>query len=294
MTMRSTEGRHPASEGLHLRASGAVLADLLAAQRGALAAVEAALPALSDAAERAAQALAAGGKLGYAGAGSSGLMALADCLELSGTFGLPPARTPMLFAGGAAALLHMVGQVEDDPDLARADLARSGLGPGDVVLVLAASGRTPYALEVARGAKARGVTVVGLANVAGAALLDLADVPVLLETGPEVVTGSTRMGAATAQKVALNLLSVLVGIRLGHVHDGYMVNLVADNEKLIDRAARIVAAVANVSRAEADLALTATDGAVKPAILVARGLSPAAAEAALSASGGHLSAVMKT
>ena len=293
MAPRSTEGRHPASEGLHARAGLSVLEDLLAAQQAALAQLRPALPALERAADLAAAALRDGGKMGYAGAGSSGLMALADCLELSGTFGLPPARTPMMFAGGAAALLHMVGSVEDDPDLARADLDRVALGPGDVVLVLAASGRTPYALEVARGARARGVTVIGFANVAGAALLDLADVPVLLETGPEVVTGSTRMGAATAQKVALNMISVLVGIRLGHVHDGYMVNLVADNDKLIDRAARIVAAVAGVSRADADLALAATAGAVKPAILVSRGMNPDAAQTALNASGGHLSAVMK-
>ena len=293
MAPRSTEGRHPASEGLHARAGLSVLEDLLAAQQAALAQLRPALPALERAADLAAAALRDGGKMGYAGAGSSGLMALADCLELSGTFGLPPARTPMMFAGGAAALLHMVGSVEDDPDLARADLDRAALGPGDVVLVLAASGRTPYALEVARGARARGVTVIGFANVAGAALLDLADVPVLLETGPEVVTGSTRMGAATAQKVALNMISVLVGIRLGHVHDGYMVNLVADNDKLIDRAARIVAAVAGVSRADADLALAATAGAVKPAILVSRGMNPDAAQTALNASGGHLSAVMK-
>ena len=293
MSMRSTEGRHPASEGLHARAGLAVLEDLLAAQQAALAQVSAVLPELERAAELAATALRAGGKMGYAGAGSSGLMALTDCLELSGTFGLPPARTPMMFAGGAEALLHMVGNVEDDPDLARADLERAGLGAGDVVLVLAASGRTPYALEMARAARARGVTVVGFANVAGAALLDLADIAVLLGTGPEVVTGSTRMGAATAQKVVLNMISVLVGIRLGHVHDGYMVNLVADNGKLVDRAARIVAAVAGVSRADAELALDATDGAVKPAILVSRGMTPKAAETASNASGGHLAAAMK-
>ena len=292
MAIRSTEDRHPASDGLQARPAAIILADLLAAQAAALAGVAVALPALEAAAGAAAVALQSGGKLGYAGAGSSGLMALADCLELTGTFGLPPERTPMLFAGGADALLHMIGSVEDDPALALADLDRSQLGAGDVVLVLSASGSTPYALEVARAAQARGVTVVGFANVPGAPLLALADLPVLIETGPEVVTGSTRMGAATAQKVALNLLSVLVGIRLGHVHDGFMVNLVADNAKLIDRAGRIVASVAGVSRADADLALVATDGAVKPAILVAGGMTPAAAEAALKASGGHLSAAM--
>ena len=145
---------------------------------------------------------------------------------------------------------------------------------------------------MAREAAACGATIVGFANVAGSALLDLADIPVLLDTGPEVVSGSTRMGAATAQKAALNLLSALVGVRLGHVHDGYMVNLIADNAKLVDRAARIVADISGVSRAMAEAALAQTGGAVKPAILVARGQSPAEAKAALAESGGHLPATL--
>lgn len=288
MTERNTEARHPASQGLHARDASAVLDALLSAQARAIEALRPALPALERAADAAAVALRDGGKLGYAGAGSSGLMALADCLELAGTFGLPVERTPMLFAGGAAALLHMQGSVEDDPALALADLDRSGLGRGDMVLVLSASGSTPYALTIAEAARARGVAVAGFANVAGSALLGLADIPVLIETGSEVISGSTRMGAATAQKVALNMLSVLVGIRLGHVHDGYMVNVVADNAKLVDRAARIVAAVAQVPRGTAEAALAQTHGAVKPAILVARGHSPDDAQKALERTGGHL------
>lgn len=288
MTERNTEARHPASQGLHARDASVVLGALLSAQVQAIEALRPALPALERAADAAAVALRDGGKLGYAGAGSSGLMALADCLELAGTFGLPVERTPMLFAGGAAALLHMQGSVEDDPALALADLDRSGLGRGDMVLVLSASGSTPYALTIAEAARARGVKVAGFANVAGSALLGLADIPVLIDTGPEVVSGSTRMGAATAQKVALNMLSVLVGIRLGHVHDGYMVNVVADNAKLVDRAARIVAAVAQVPRGAAEAALQQTHGAVKPAILVARGHSPDDAHKALERTGGHL------
>lgn len=293
MAQATTEARHAASAGLHLRPAGGVLTTLLEAQIAALGALGPALPALEVAAEAAAQALRGGGKLAYAGAGSSGLMALADCLELPGTFGIDPARTPMLFAGGAEALLRMEGAVEDDPALAARDVSRARLGLGDLVLVLSASGTTPYALAVAREAKARGARVAGFANVAGAALLSLADFPVLIETGAEVVAGSTRMGAASAQKVALNMLSVLVGIRLGHVHDGFMVNVLADNAKLVDRAARIVMAVAGVDEGAAQAALSATSGAVKPAILVARGLSPQAAEAALEKSGGHLAPALK-
>ncbi|MFD2440272.1 N-acetylmuramic acid 6-phosphate etherase [Paracoccus kondratievae] len=157
-----------------------------------------------------------------------------------------------------------------------------------MLLCLSASGRTPYALAICTAAQERGVTVVGLTNVADSALLRIADIPVLIETGAEVVSGSTRMGAATAQKVALNMLSVLVAIRLGHVHDGYMVNVVADNIKLVDRAARIVAAVAGVGRDVAEEALSRTGGVVKPAILVARGATPEEAEAQLTENGGLL------
>lgn len=293
MAIRSTEARHPQSEGLHARPADEALALLLDAQVAALAAVRPALAALERVADAGAESLRRGGRLGYGGAGSSGLMALADCLELAGTFGLSPDRTPMMFAGGAAALLHMTGAVEDDPALALADLETSRLGAGDVLLVLSASGTTPYALTLAEAAQARGVTVAGFANVAGSALLARADLPVLLETGAEVVSGSTRMGAGTAQKAALNMVSVLIGLRLGHVHDGYMVNVIADNAKLLDRAARIVAAVARVSRAEADAALSQTEGAVKPAILVAQGLSPAEARVALDRSGGHLAELLE-
>ena len=292
MTESSTEARHPGSEGFHALGGQDALGMLLAAQIGALKALQPVMPALERVADAAAASLRAGGRLGYAGAGSSGLMALADCLELAGTFGIAPERTPMMFAGGADALLHMKGSVEDDPALALADLDRSGLTAGDTLLVLSASGRTPYALAIAEAARARGVTVAGFANVPGSALLGLADIAVLIETGPEVISGSTRMGAATAQKVALNMVSVLAASRLGHIHDGYMVNVVADNIKLIDRAARIVAAIADVPRDVAETALAHTSGAVKPAVLVARGMTPGAAAHALSENGGHLAPLL--
>jgi N-acetylmuramic acid 6-phosphate etherase len=288
MTDRRTEARHPSAAGLQDLADDAVLSRLLDAQADALAAVRPAFPALAQAAEAGARALRAGHRMIYVGAGSSGLMALSDALELAGTFGIAPDRTPILFAGGTAALLHMTGAVEDDPALAAADLARSAPQAGDVALCLSASGGTPYTLEVARGAKAAGAIIVGVANVAGSPLLALADIPVLMDTGPEVVAGSTRMGAGTAQKIALNMLSVLVGLKLGHVHEGYMVNVVADNAKLMDRAARIVAALSGADRARSEAALAATQGAVKPAILVAHGATPDAARDALARSDGHL------
>lgn len=287
MASRATEARHPQGRGLSASAPEAALSRLLAGQRDALAAVEPALPALAAAAGIGAGALAAGHRLAYAGAGSAGLMALADALELAGTFGIPPDRTPVLFAGGAAALLAMTGAVEDDCASARRDAAV--LGPGDVVVAVSASGSTPYTVAVAEAARARGAALVAVTNTAGSPLAAGANVAVLLDTGPEVVAGSTRMAAGTAQKVALNLFSTLVALRLGHVHDGLMVNLVADNAKLRARAAEIVAAAAGAADAAARTALAATGGAVKPAILLAAGARDAGDAAdLLSGSGGHV------
>lgn len=194
----------------------------------------------------------------------------------------------MLLAGGAGGLLQMTGAAEDDPALARADLARVAPRAGDVMLAVSASGSTPYTLAVATGARARGAFVVGIANVAGSPVLAAADLAVLIETGAEVIAGSTRLAAATAQKVALNMISVLAGIALGHVHDGMMVNLIADNAKLVDRAARIVATVAGTDVAAAKAALATAGGAVKPAVLIARGADLARARDMLARTKGHL------
>lgn len=294
MADRPTEARHPRSAGIHGLPGQEALSHLLDAQLAALATVRPAIPALDQAAVAAARSLRAGGKLAYAGAGSSGLMALADGLELAGTFGIPPDRTPILFAGGASALLHMTGAVEDDPALAEADFRNAGLANGDTILCLSASGSTPYTCIIANLAHASGLTVVGFANVAGSKLLEQSHIPVLLNTGPEVVNGSTRMGAATAQKVALNMLSVRMGILLGHVHDGYMVNVVADNAKLADRAARIVAGIAACDMATAQDALALAGGAVKPAILIAAGATAAQAGAQLRNSGGVIGPALAT
>ncbi|MFN3723753.1 MAG: N-acetylmuramic acid 6-phosphate etherase [Paracoccaceae bacterium] len=293
MTERGTESRHALSNGIHAATEDEILSRILSSQADAIAALEPAFRQVGLAAEAGAQALRQGRKMAYAGAGSSGLMALADCLELPGTFGIAPDRVPMLFAGGVGALLHMQGGAEDDPALALADLERAALGKGDIIICLAASGRTPYTLAIAKEAKARGVVVVAVSNTANAALLSLADIAILLDTGPEIVTGSTRMGAGTSQKIVLNMISVLVAIRLGHVHDGFMVNVIADNMKLLDRAKRIVANVAQTDPATALNALDQTGGAVKPAILVAQGMGRTEAETALAQSRGHLAPLLR-
>ncbi len=173
------------------------------------------------------------------------------------------------------------------PPAPRSDVVATALGPGDAVICVSASGGTPYTLAVAQAARARGAAVIGIANVAQTALLEASDVAVLLDTGPELVAGSTRMGAATAQKIALNMISTLTGLRLGHVHDGYMINVTADNAKLRDRAERIVAAIAG--RGDARAALEAAGGTVKPAVLIAAGAhGPDHATRLLADSGGKL------
>ena len=249
-------------------------------------AVKAALPQIVAGSEVMARGIAGGGALHYAAAGSSGLMALADCCELSGTFGIAPQRVRIHMAGGVPVDGHMPGDTEDDAGAA--ERICEGVTASDVFIVLSASGTTPYALAVARAARARGAAVIGIANNPGTPLLALGDPAICLETPPEVIAGSTRLGAGTAQKIALNLMSSLMGVRLGHVHEGRMVNLIADNTKLEGRAARIVAAIAEVPEADARDALTRAQGGVKPAILIAAGASPEKAAALLDAHDGHL------
>jgi len=266
-----TEALHRNAEGLDIQAPDTILSSLANAQIEAAKAVRDAIPAIAAAAEIIAGRLNGGGKLAYAAAGSSGLMALADALELPGTYGIPRNRIVILFAGGAAALQDMAGAPEDDAAQAAREVADAGLGKGDCLIAVSASGSTPYAVGALEEAIRRGVRTIAIANNAGSPLLDLAEAPILLARPPEVIAGSTRMGAGTAQKIALNMLSTLAAIHLGHVHDGYMVNLFADNIKLRGRAARIVAAVAGCDEKAALAALEKTGGQVKPAILLAAG-----------------------
>ncbi|SER79861.1 N-acetylmuramic acid 6-phosphate etherase [Rhizobium sp. NFR03] len=268
-----TEERHAQARDLDVREPVAILKLLAQSQQAAARAVDAALEPLAAAAGLATQALQTGGRLIYAGAGSSGLMAMVDALELPGTYGLAPHSVVVLLAGGAASLADLAGGYEDDRDLGIGDVEKAGVAAGDCLIVVSASGSTPYALGCAEAAKAAGASVVALANNPGAPLLDVADVAILLETPPEVISGSTRMGAGTAQKIALNMLSTLVGIGLGHVHDGHMVNLRPDNRKLRQRAAGMVADIARIERSAAERHLDAADGSVKIAVLLASGVA---------------------
>ncbi|PSM16603.1 N-acetylmuramic acid 6-phosphate etherase [Nitratireductor sp. StC3] len=289
MALRRTEERHAEAGGIDLLPDEDVLARLADAQVEAAASVRAAREPLARAARLAADTVAKGGRIAYAAAGSSALMALADGLELPGTFGIAPEQVIVLIAGGAAALHTLAGAPEDDLDEARRAVVEAGLGPADCLIAVTASGSTPYALAALEEARARAVPTIAIANNAGAPVLERADIAVVLATPPEIVAGSTRMGAGTAQKIALNMLSTLMAIRLGHVHDGFMVNLKADNQKLKARAVGIVAAIAGCGEAEAGTLLDRAGGSVKTATLLAAGAtSRVDAEALLQDAGWRL------
>ena len=287
MSGTATEARHGKAEGLDALPARDILGLLVSGQQVAAQAVAPATPSIEAGADLVARAIRGGRKLVYAGAGSSGLMAMADALELPGTYGIPTEQIVVLLAGGVASLTDLAGGPEDEVALAEKDA--EVVGPGDCVICVSASGSTPYAVVVAAAARKRGAAVIGLANNPGARLFAHVDISILLETPPEVIAGSTRMGAGTAQKIAFNMLSTLAAVKLGHVHDGHMVNLLADNDKLRARAVRMVAEIAVVEAAEASRLLDAASGSVKVAILLSAGASDAqAARAALVRSGGML------
>lgn len=269
--LRQTESISPRAPGLDALSPLAALSALHEGQVIAARVVESAFEAISQASSRAADCLAAGGKLAYVGAGSSGLLAVADGLELPGTFGLECARIALILAGGLDGHISLNSASEDDTETAAESVRSAGLGEGDCAVFVSASGHTPFTVAGLAAASEAGVVTIALANNADAPLLQQADVAIYLPTPPEVLAGSTRMGAGTAQKIALNMFSTLIGIHLGHVHDGLMVNVVADNEKLKQRAVDIICRVAGCPPPLARDCIRQTDGAVKPAILLAKG-----------------------
>ena len=291
MTGFRTEALHDSAKGLDERPLAEVAALLAKGQIAAATSLLCVIDRIVSGAGAMARTVRAGGVLHYAAAGSSGLMAAADALELGGTFSVPADQVRIHLAGGLPTGVEMPGNTEDDVTSIRE--AMSGTSSRDTVIAVSASGKTPYTLAAAEVAQRHGATLIAIANNPGAALLDGADHPVCLATPPEVLSGSTRMGAGTAQKVALNMLSTLMAVELGHVHDGMMVNLRADNVKLRARAAGIVGRVARIDGADASAALKQSRGCVKSAILVAAaGVSPDEASALLQKADGNLRAAL--
>ena len=246
-------------------------------QLSAVAAVRPALPAISAAADAAATALGASGRLIYLGAGTSGRIGVQDGAELTPTFDWPTARMVFAMAGGMDALVTSIEGAEDDEADAIARIDALKLGPHDVVIGIAASGTTPFTVAGIKRARARRAVTVGIANNPATPLLKAARHSILVETGVEVIVGSTRMKAGTAQKVVLNLLSTAIMVRLGRVHRGLMVQMQQNNSKLRRRAEIMVGTIAGATTAAARRALKAADGDIKVAALIVAGAANAAA-----------------
>ncbi|AJP72435.1 N-acetylmuramic acid 6-phosphate etherase [Sphingomonas hengshuiensis] len=268
------------------------VAAMLEGQIAAVAALTGQEGAIAAAADAAAIRLGRGGRLVYAGAGTSGRIAVQDGVELGPTFGWGEDRLVYLMAGGPGAFLHAVEGAEDDGDAARAEIAAAGVGPDDVVIGVAASGRTPYTIAAVEAGRAAGALSVAVANNPGTPLLAAAEHALLADTGSEAVAGSTRMKAGTAQKAVLNLFSTATMLRMGRVHGGLMVDMRISNAKLVRRGAAMVRDLAGVDDAAALAALEAAGRDIKAAVLVARGMDVAAARALLAASGGSLRAAI--
>jgi N-acetylmuramic acid 6-phosphate etherase len=265
-----------------------ILDAMIEGQFSAVAAVRAARPAIVRAALAMEERLRTGGRLVYAGAGTSGRLAVQDGAELLPTFSWPHDRLLLLMAGGEAAMVRAVEGAEDEPGQAAALVQRHGLGGNDVLIAVAASGTTPFTLACLREANRLGALTVGIANNRGTPILTEAECPVLLETGPEPIAGSTRMNAGTAQRIALNLLSSLVMIRLGRVYAGLMVEVQASNAKLSRRQLKMVMRLTGKTESEAAEALKRARGSVKLAVLLLKGLSLGEAKSALDRTGGRL------
>lgn len=222
------------------------------------------------------------------GAGTSARIAVQDAVELGPTFNWPDDRIAFAIAGGDSALVRAIEGAEDDRAAAVARMTELLITANDVVIGVAASGATPFTVAALSAARATGALTIGIANTPGAALLDVCDHPILIDTGPEPIAGSTRLNAGTTQKLALNLISTLLMVRLGRVYRGLMVEMRASNEKLRRRAARMVMSIAGCEREAAHRWLSAAKGEVKLAVLMARGLGEEAARALLHKHDGDL------
>jgi N-acetylmuramic acid 6-phosphate etherase len=288
VTEPATEGVSPRYVDIETWPAPTVMQALWEGQLAAVAALQPALAPLAAACSAAADRLRRGGRLAYAGAGTSGRIGVQDGAELGPTFDWPADRLVFLMAGGEKALIRAAENAEDRDDLALDDVTQAGLGGDDVLVGLAASGSTPYTVGCVLAARQAGALTIGIANSPGSRLLEAAEHPILIETGPEAIAGSTRMKAGTAQKAALNLFSTSVMTLLGRVYRGRMVDMLARNEKLRRRAVRMLRELTGATTEQAAAALTQAGGRVKPAVLIVRGLRVAEAEALLARHGGDL------
>ncbi|MER7000613.1 N-acetylmuramic acid 6-phosphate etherase [Streptomyces sp. NPDC000410] len=252
------------------------------------------LPAIAAAIDATAARMARGGRLIYAGAGTAGRLGVLDASECPPTFNASPDQVIGLIAGGHTAIVTSIEGAEDSEELAARDLDGLGLTADDTVVGVSASGRTPYAVGAVEHARTVGALTIGLSCNAGSVLAAAADHGIEVVVGPELLTGSTRLKAGTAQKLVLNMISTITMIRLGKTYGNLMVDVRASNEKLRARSHRIVALATDAPDADIEAALTAADGEVKTAILmVLAGVDAPTATSRLRHANGHLRAAIQ-
>lgn len=283
-----TEGKHPRAAALDALETQALVETIVGDQRTVVEAVLAQAGAIARAVDAIAARLENGGRLHYVGAGSSGRIATLDAAEMPPTFGTPAKLVQAHLAGGESALVNAIEGAEDDAG-AGEQMAREGFDSGDAVVGISASGGAAFVVAAIERARTAGALTVALTSVANSALARAAELCIAVETGPEVLAGSTRLKAGTAQKVALNALSTALMVRRGKVHKNLMVNVVASNRKLRARALRLVRELASVGEERARELLDAAGGSAKVAIVMqGRGVGATEARTLLEQSGGVL------
>ena len=293
--LQTTERRNRASMRLDEMTVEDIVRLMNDEERRVQEAVTGALPRIASAVELLVEAWREGGRWIYVGSGTSGRIAALDAAECPPTFGAPPERVLALLAGGQNAATSSVESAEDDTSAAVRDLEALGLGPKDVVVGLAASGSTPYVIAAVRTASEAGCATIGISNNRGSELVAAARVGIELNTGPEILTGSTRLKAGTSQKLVLNMLSTAAFTRLGKVYENVMVDLQGTNEKLKRRSRRIIREVAGVTEDQAAELLSASGSSVKVAVVMGKAkVSADEASELLAAAQGNVRHALET
>ena len=288
-----TEQRNPASAEIDTLPTEEVLRIVNAEDHQVADAVEREIPAIARAVDAIVEAFQRGGRLFYIGAGTSGRLGVLDASECPPTFSVPPEMVQGIIAGGPAALSRAIEATEDDPAIGARDLTERGFTARDVLVGIAASGRTPYVLGAVAEARRLGAVTVGIGCTPDSELARAAAIAITPLVGPEVIAGSTRMKAGTAQKLVLNMLTTGAFIRMGYVYGNLMVNVQPKNAKLADRARRIVAQAAGITYERAGELLAAAGDSVRVAIVMGKtGAARVEAERRLAAAGGSISRVL--
>lgn len=289
-----TEMRNPASERLDQMTALEIVTLMNEEDHKVAVAIKRVLPQVAEAVEQIVQALSGGGRLFYFGAGTSGRLGVLDAAECPPTFGTDASVVRGIIAGGAQAMTEAIEGAEDSHELGRQDVREAGVGQGDVVVGIAASGRTPYVLGALEEARARQAATIALSCNPDPDSSKSADIAINIEVGPEVVTGSTRLKAGSATKMVLNMLTTASMVQLGKVYGNLMVNVQATNRKLRERAKHIVMQVTGASYEEADRLLGEAAGDVRVAIVMQKtGLAAKEAAERLARAGNKVRAAIE-